>query len=109
MKLVFHPAARAELEAAGDWYDERVSGLGDGLIDAVEDTATRIAEAPERYAVLPSEPRARRLVVAGFPFSVVYTVAGDTLFIVAIAHHRRRPGYWMERMDDAPTERQRRR
>jgi plasmid stabilization system protein ParE len=80
-----------------------VSGLGNKLIDVVERATERIVEAPERYAVLRSEPRARRLVVEDFPFSVVYAlVDDDTIFVVAVAHQRRRPRYWGRRLDDTP-------
>ena len=72
----------------------------------MEHAAALIAEAPERYPALSSDPRARRLVVEGFPFSVVYTfVGGKTVFIVAIAHYKRRPRYLAQRFDDTPDER----
>jgi hypothetical protein len=102
VKPVFHPAARAELAAGADWYDERVSGLGDELISAVELATALIVEAPGRLPVVSVDTRARRVVVKDFPFTVVYTIAGDTVFILAIAHQKRRPFYWKRRLDDSP-------
>jgi hypothetical protein len=32
-----------------------------------------------------------------FPFSLVYRVRHAEIEIVAVAHHRRRPGYWRSR------------
>jgi toxin ParE1/3/4 len=35
-----------------------------------------------------------------FPFSIIYHIEFDlqTIFIVAIAHHKRRPDYWVKRI-----------
>ncbi len=34
----------------------------------------------------------------GFPYNIVYVIRGDVVFIIAIAHHRRQPGYWRTRL-----------
>lgn len=39
----------------------------------------------------------RRLLMRRFPYSVIYSVAGDEIRILAVAHHSRRPGYWRAR------------
>jgi hypothetical protein len=41
--------------------------------------------------------RVRRFLVRRFPFGVLYQVADDEVFIVAVAHLRRRPSYWRGR------------
>lgn len=38
----------------------------------------------------------RRVLVRRFPFNVIYRLRGDELQIVAFAHTRRKPGYWMK-------------
>jgi hypothetical protein len=32
-----------------------------------------------------------------FPFQIVFRIDADRLFIVAVSHAKRRPGYWMGR------------
>ena len=44
---------------------------------------------------------ARRYVFPRYPFSLVYIVRGDVIEVVAVAHGRRRPGYWRSRLRDA--------
>jgi toxin ParE1/3/4 len=39
----------------------------------------------------------RRLVMRRFRYTLIYTVAGDQIRILAVAHHSRRPGYWRGR------------
>lgn len=49
----------------------------------------------------PSEPMVRSKGVSDFPYRVVYFVEGDLLKIVAVAHAKRRPGYWRDRVSAA--------
>lgn len=96
MKAVtFHPSARAELDASADFYEARLSGLGLRFSVAVEETAGRIAKSPAAGTPLPGGFRKR--LVAGFPFSVIYRTWADEIFLVAVAHQHRRPGYWRRR------------
>lgn len=40
----------------------------------------------------------RRRVLQGFPYSLFFKVNTDEVVILAVAHHSRRPGYWIDRM-----------
>jgi len=98
------PEAIEDLQAGHDWYDERQAGLGRQL--AVEvfktlDQAMRHPFLPKRYEHpnLPAEPEVRKLQLHRFnEYGLVYTVVNDMFWIVAIAHAKRRPGYWMDRV-----------
>ncbi len=88
----FHPEAEAEFAAAAVFYESRVSGLGGSFVDAVERTITLIRHYPELGT--PVGHAARRTLVRGFPFAVVYRPDSDSILILAVAHVRRRPAYW---------------
>jgi plasmid stabilization system protein ParE len=94
--LEFHPAARDELLAAVDYYEAALPGLGRRFRDAVEH-ATAVVLAHVEAGVRRGPPDVRRLVVVGFPYDVVYRRRGDVIQVLALAHHRRRPGYWRQR------------
>jgi toxin ParE1/3/4 len=32
-----------------------------------------------------------------FPYQIVYRISGDSVWIVAVMHQSRRPGYWKKR------------
>ena len=100
MKRVrFHEAASDEAEAAVRWYNERVPGLGDDFRIELVSGVERIIEAPLAWTVSAYDPRARRYLLARFPYSVVYVVhENEDIVIAAVAHAKRRPGYWRERM-----------
>jgi toxin ParE1/3/4 len=94
-QLRLHPAAAAEIEAAFAWYAERSRPAADLFVAALELALRRIGEAPERWPRLRGS--VRRYVVPRFPFSVVYQVQPEVIYVVAVAHHRRRPGFWTSR------------
>ena len=97
----FHPEARAEFFADVDWYDEREVGIGERFEVAVRAAIDSAVDSPESWAVWPGwqgEPVVRSTGVSGFPYRVVYFVHDELLTIVAVAHAKRRPGYWLERV-----------
>jgi len=92
--LRFHPAAKDELIETADFYSAVRAGLGERFRDAVQSTLDRITAHPE---IGVARNGVRRLVVDGFPYDVVYRVKATSIDVLAIAHHRRRPGYWRRR------------
>ena len=95
-EAIFHPEARAEMRESIEFYEARLDGLGFRFLSAVEQTAERISTHPEAGTPLADEFRKR--IVPGFPYSIVYRVWEDYIYLVAVAHHHRRPGYWRERV-----------
>jgi plasmid stabilization system protein ParE len=96
-EAIFHPDARAEMNESFDFYEARLDGLGLRFLLSVEQTVERISTHPEAGAPLAGEFRKR--IVSGFPYNVIYRVWQDYIYLVAVAHHSRRPGYWRERAD----------
>ena len=90
------PAAE-ELTAAIQWYEERRSGLGGEFYDAVVRTIELIRTHPEIGALRTGRFPHRRIRVARFPYTVVYRVREADIYVVAVAHTSRRPGYWKNR------------
>jgi toxin ParE1/3/4 len=92
----------AELELAGSvaFYEERRSGLGLDFHAAAKEAARRIATAPERWPV--GKHDTRRYVMSRFPFVIHYIDMPDKLWIVAFAHAKRKPGYWIKRLQSPP-------
>ncbi len=77
-----------------------MAGLGADLTDEVDHALDAIAERPMTWPARPGIAEAlgiRRFLMARFPFAVAYVVEGDEVVILAIAHLRRRPGYWLRR------------
>jgi plasmid stabilization system protein ParE len=92
----FHPEATAELTAAAQFYETEADGLGADFLDLVESGYSRLQRFPELGR--PFGTRLRRLALPRFPYSLIYRVTVDTIFIVAVSNQYRRPGYWRERL-----------
>ena len=96
MKLVVAPPALAELHDTAAFYMLKANaGLGLAFVAEFERTANFVLANPLLGAVF--RGTRRRYILRRFPYSIIYQVAADELRILAIAHHRRRPGYWAHR------------
>jgi plasmid stabilization system protein ParE len=93
--VVFHEEAEKELKDAARFYAARRENLGAELVVEVRH-ATRILQDHPALGHAVSR-RVRRLLVRRFPFAVVYRAETDRIFILAVAHLSRRPGYWRQR------------
>jgi len=91
----FHPAAGQELLDAVGYYEARAPGLGLAFLDEAERTVGLIRRFPRIGPAI--EADFRRLAFGRFPFSIIYRLPADTVRILAVMHHRQRPGYWQER------------
>lgn len=87
------PAAEADIREAFTWYRERNALIADAFRTEVFETIDRIGDAPLAKAA--DEEGNRKRVLHRFPYSVIYEVQANTVTVLAVAHHRRRPGYWM--------------
>lgn len=90
------PAASEEFAAAAAYYESQQRGLGQALVDEVEKTLNRIAEHPKAARVVIGG--VRRRLVHRFPFAVLYRLRDKHIVVAAIAHRRRKPGYWHGRI-----------
>jgi plasmid stabilization system protein ParE len=101
VKLVLLAEAEDELTDAAAWYDARREGLGDELLRVVFDALNVILEAPEAWPRWPDAPGrippVRRVVLPRFPYAIAYQVYADRVVVLAPAHGRRKPLYWVER------------
>ncbi len=96
MIFSFHPEAEEEFEAAVAWYEERETGLGLDFAAEVRE-AVRLAQSmPMAWPRM--EENTRRVLVHRFTYGVLYSPDGDRLYILAVMHLRRQPGYWRDRL-----------
>ncbi len=97
MKTIrFLAAARRELLAEVLHYNEIEAGLGAKFARAFEEALAIAVQFP--LAGSPGPAATRKVILKGFPFSAYYLEEGGEIVVVAVAHHSRRPGYWMDRL-----------
>ena len=99
--LRFTADASAELEDAARWYEQRHAGLGMAFLAAVDDAVGTILRWPGAGAPVDGvddDLDVRRQRVRRFPYHLAYLVAADDIYVLAVAHDHRRPGYWRTRL-----------
>ena len=97
MNIALHPAATAEFSFAAAFYEAQREGLGLAFVAAVDEALAFISAHPAAAAIVAGAPTYRRAMVRRFPYAIYYAVEADVLRVYAVAHQKRRPGYWRER------------
>ena len=90
-----HPEAADELRVAVSWYANRSPRAARVFLTELERTLLRVSSFPQQFPAF--TPKTRRAVLRRFPFVIVFRHNDEGIDIIAIAHSRRRPGYWRDR------------
>ena len=96
-----HPEAAEEAERVTAWYENERPGLGRDF-EAALDAALDLLEC----SPIPSVPApgvagqrgVRRLILKRFPYDVVFVERDEHVWVIAFAHHSRRPAFWRDRL-----------
>jgi toxin ParE1/3/4 len=95
-QVILHADAEAELREAIAHYEARKAGLGRGFRREIEVALGRIAADPLRFAEYRIKG-VRECPVKRFPCALYYRELPDSIWVAAVAHQKRRPGYWSRR------------
>ena len=96
-KLFVQKAAEAELVAAAEWYEGKQPGLGLEFLLAVDREFERIRAEPLGFPRWREGRPYRKCVLRRFPYVIFFSLAETAVDVLAVAHAKRRPGYWMGR------------
>jgi len=91
----FHPEAQEEYEEAISWYRVRSPQASIRFEAEVERVIRVIESEPERFARY--DAFNRFALLRRFPYSIVYQHCADSIYVIAVAHGSRLPGYWRHR------------
>lgn len=97
MSYYFHPAAEAEHLETVAYYESKKPGLGASYLAEFENIMVPVCKTPHRYRT-EWKPDIRRLSMKRYPFTILFREISGSVQILAVAHHRRRPGYWLGRL-----------
>jgi toxin ParE1/3/4 len=88
--------AEAELRETVEYYEDKRPGLGFDFAREVEGSIESMRRFPERWPL--RSDGTRRYLLQRFPYIVVYVFLNDHVWIIGLAHCKRRPGYWSRRI-----------
>ena len=94
-QVEFHPEAIEEASAAYSWYLEQSPAAGTAFLADLDRAIDDIGESPERFPI--HEGDIRRCLLRRFPYYLAFRTEAEHSLVLAVAHGRRRPGYWKGR------------
>ena len=95
------PEAVTELADAAVWYESRSRGLAGKFLQEFETVLRLIESRPASFPrLLDTSPELniRRALLPRFPYASIFIELPSEFRIVAVAHVKRRPGYWLNRI-----------
>lgn len=95
------PEAVVELSQAASWYESRRPGLAIRFLHEIDQARHAIQSRPLSFARLAdtvSDLEIRRALLPRFPYAVVFLELPTEIRILAVAHAKRRPDYWLNRL-----------
>jgi plasmid stabilization system protein ParE len=98
MNVVFIEEASREYSDASIYYETQQPGLGERFEEEIDWAIRWLVEHPN---TLPLRRGVyRRLNLHVFPYYIPFVVRGSVLWVIAVAHQRRRPEYWITRTEE---------
>lgn len=98
MKIRYIAVAEIEFDEAVAWYLARSRGAARHFGKEVRNVERLLLRYPRIGRCV--ELDARSLCINDFPYNLIYSIEKNEIVVVAVAHHSRRPGYWMDRLGD---------
>ena len=92
----FHPEAEAEFLEALARYAAESEQLGRRYSEAIHGLIADVCRSPKVYPCLGKE--VRRHFGKPFPYALIYAEEPQSVLVLAVAHFKRRPGYWLHRL-----------
>jgi plasmid stabilization system protein ParE len=96
------PEAIDELVEAAVWYRARRPGLESEFLAEFDRVLPLIGSSPASFPRLldvPEDLVIRRALLPRFPYAVIFMDLGTEVRVLAVAHAKQRPGYWLSRVD----------
>ncbi len=103
-RILTDPEAATELRAAAEWYEQQRAGLGAEFLASIDEAIATIQRCPTVFPFF-KDTSIRKYPLQRFPYLVFYEEVESNIWIYAFAHMKRRPGYWLDRVQgDKPSE-----
>ena len=98
-RIDFLSEAIEEFEEAADYYESERDGLGGEFREEFEKLSLKIRVRPRQFPQY-KQTGLRHTILRRFPFVVYYRESADSVVVYAVAHGRRKPDYWKDRLSE---------
>ncbi len=100
-RVIVESLAREELRQAARWYEEQRVGQGEELVNEVDGIFVALSSPTTIGVTVPGVKtgvRLLRILLTRFPYAVVYVEHEESVHVIAVAHFKKKPGYWKKRL-----------
>jgi toxin ParE2 len=97
MNVILSDGAKRDFNEGLRWYRKQSEQAADNFIKRTIETTQKIAADPQRNRQI--FPGVRILRYKRYPYSLIYCILPDVIKVYAVAHDKRRPGYWKRRLN----------
>lgn len=97
-QVEYHPKAKNEMRESLNWYEDKGIGLGLEFLLEVKSAKSRVVQNPGLYPFYEGETI--RFILKRFPYALIYLKSAERITIAAVAHCKRKPGYWKDRLNE---------
>ena len=94
-KVVVLDMVLLEFEDAVDWYSKIFDELSKDILEKYIEALNKIQDKPLLNPEI--KGKYRKINLDRFPYKLVYKIFSTEILIVAMAQHKRKPGYWRKR------------
>ena len=91
-KLIIKPTAELDALNAANWYNDKLDGLGNEFLLALDAKINAIQRNPNQFYLIYKS--IRRALTERFPYGIFYIIENDSIYILAIIHTSRSPRIW---------------
>jgi plasmid stabilization system protein ParE len=90
MRIEFHKLVASDVSRIMDYYEDAAGPqLAEEFYDELRAFFQKAAETPEGHAIRDRD--LRRVNLERFPYHFLYRIVGDTVRVLVVRHHSRRP------------------
>lgn len=93
--IEFHPDTADEIRYSRKWYEQQTTGLGQDFLDEIEVAINTVRQLPDTWPIF--HGKYRRYILRRFPYSLIYRLESEKIYVLAVMHNSRKPGYWQGR------------
>ncbi|MGO9483661.1 MAG: type II toxin-antitoxin system RelE/ParE family toxin [Rhodomicrobium sp.] len=96
LRLVLTAAARKDIAEAQDWYRREGPALAASFREELDRQLTRVLHHPTQFPFARAD--VRRAKLRRFPYSLLFRVMSDGIYVIACFHSSRDPARWQRRV-----------
>ncbi len=96
LRAVLTAAARKDIAEAQDWYRREGPALAASFREEIERQLARILRRPTQFPLARAD--VRRAKLRRFPYSLLFRVMPDAIYVIACFHSSRDPNVWLRRL-----------